>query len=68
VSCMNIGCYKEAVHHLINALSNHAPTHKNISNNLWETLRRNFVFMDRLDLASFCDSRDLNNIIRSFDN
>lgn len=62
VSCMNIGCYDEATGHLMHALSWHDPSHTNISTNLWETLRRNFVFCDRMDLASLCEVRSLRQI------
>ena len=53
VSCMNIGCYKEAAEHFLSALSMHqsAPERHNISVNLWETLKRTFILMDRRDLA-----------------
>jgi peroxin-5 len=50
VSCINIGCYKEAAEHLLGALSMHvvgggngaigATQQANVSENLWETLRR----------------------------
>lgn len=61
VSCINIGCYKEAAEHLLGALSMHvvdgqSPTissdpsggnngHKNVSQNLWDTLRRTFILV-----------------------
>ena len=50
VSCINIGCYKEAAEHLLGALSMHvvggsrdntsALQQTNVSENLWDTLRR----------------------------
>lgn len=58
VSCMNIGCYREAAEHLLSALGMHTeskvhPTQQQIhvSNNLWDTLRRAFILMERRDLA-----------------
>lgn len=55
VSCINIGCYREAVEHLLSALSLHETgTDKTAVNskNLHETLRRVFLAMDRRDLLS----------------
>jgi tetratricopeptide (TPR) repeat protein len=49
VSCINIGCYKEAAEHLLGALSlhvtgnGHSSRQANVSDNLWETLRRTFI-------------------------
>jgi peroxin-5 len=53
VGCMNMGCYKEAVEHYLSALKQHRdhPELKNVSNNLWETLRRALIMMERRDLA-----------------
>ncbi|KAF8924614.1 hypothetical protein EDD21DRAFT_23493 [Dissophora ornata] len=59
VSCINIGCHKEAAEHLLGALSMHQSDGEgngggesvNVSGNLWETLRRTFMMMDRGDLA-----------------
>ncbi|KAG0352175.1 Peroxisomal membrane signal receptor PTS1, partial [Gamsiella multidivaricata] len=59
VSCINIGCHKEAAEHLLGALSMHQADGEgngqggsvNVSGNLWETLRRTFMMMDRSDLA-----------------
>ena len=60
VSCINIGCYREAAEHLLGALSMHqveaasengAQEIRNVSSNLWETLRRTFIMMERRDLA-----------------
>ena len=53
VSCINIGCYKEAAEHLLSALSMHKISDGhggegegvNVSSNLWETLRRTFLMM-----------------------
>ncbi|TPX58957.1 hypothetical protein PhCBS80983_g02774 [Powellomyces hirtus] len=51
VSCINVGCYKEAVEHLLGALSMHRDGEEKGSANLWETLKRGFMLMDRRDLA-----------------
>ncbi|KAI1321447.1 Peroxisomal membrane signal receptor PTS1 [Mortierella claussenii] len=59
VSCINIGCHKEAAEHLLGALSMHQADGEgnggtgsvNVSSNLWETLRRTLMMMDRSDLA-----------------
>jgi tetratricopeptide (TPR) repeat protein len=51
VSCMNIGCYKEAAEHFLNALSLHVnPADQggpvvNISSTIWDTLYRTFVMV-----------------------
>ncbi|KAI9307681.1 hypothetical protein BJ944DRAFT_157565 [Cunninghamella echinulata] len=55
VSCVNIGCYKEAAEHLLTGLTMHkrndADEGVNVSSNLWEMLRKTFIMMDRRDLA-----------------
>ncbi|KAG0199301.1 Peroxisomal membrane signal receptor PTS1 [Mortierella sp. GBA30] len=59
VSCINIGCHKEAAEHLLGALSMHQADGDgsggngsvNVSGNLWETLRRTFMMMERSDLS-----------------
>ncbi|KAJ3183315.1 Peroxisomal membrane signal receptor PTS1 [Gaertneriomyces sp. JEL0708] len=66
VSCVNVGCYKEAAEHLLAAVemsrgveatgqnasgSEATGGEVNVSRNLWETLRRTFILMDRRDLA-----------------
>ena len=49
VSCINIGCYKEAAEHFLSALSMHKQGHQvNTSNNLWDTLRRTFAMVQLL--------------------
>jgi peroxin-5 len=57
VSCINIGVYTEAAEHLLGALSMHVlpgGEDGNVSVNLWDTLRRTFMLMDRKDLADLC--------------
>ncbi|PKY12657.1 TPR-like protein [Rhizophagus irregularis] len=56
VSCLNIGCYREAAEHLLGALSMHqtglnGDSGVNTSNSLRETLNRTFLMMERKDLA-----------------
>lgn len=57
VSCINIGCYREAAQHLLAALSLHKTDGPeddvlaNQSTNLYETLRRVFLAMERRDLV-----------------
>lgn len=57
VSCINIGCYKEAAEHLLAALSLHKTDGPeddvlaNQSTNLYETLKRVFLAMERRDLV-----------------
>jgi peroxin-5 len=61
VSCINVGCYKEAAEHFLSALNMHAAIQnpKNISNNLWDTLRRTWIMMNRRDLAEKARDRNL---------
>jgi peroxin-5 len=51
VSCINIGVYREAVEHLLGALDMQQGGGVNVSVNLWDTLRRTFILMERADLA-----------------
>lgn len=56
VSCINIGCYKEAAEHLLSGLAMHevegqeSTLSHNQSSSLTETLKRAFIAMDRRDL------------------
>ncbi|KAJ3410421.1 Peroxisomal membrane signal receptor PTS1 [Chytridiales sp. JEL 0842] len=76
VAFMNIGGYKEAAEHMLGALSMHVvgddPSSSsrvtNVSENLWETLRRTFLQMDRRDLADMTyQDRDVNKFRKDFD-
>ena len=53
VSCINIGCLKEAAEHFLGGLMMHsdAKGSVNVSASLWETLRRVLYMMDRKELA-----------------
>lgn len=56
VSCINIGCYKEAAEHLLSGLAMHevegqeSTLSHNQSSSLTETLKRAFIAMNRRDL------------------
>lgn len=82
VSCINIGCYKEAAQHLLSALSLHntddrpagipaereAEILANQSTNLYETLRRVFLAMERRDLVEKVGTgMDVNEFRNEFD-
>ncbi|KAI7896431.1 uncharacterized protein EV154DRAFT_535690 [Mucor mucedo] len=74
VSCINIGCYKEAAEHFLTGLSMHkrgngdAEEGVNVSNNSWEMLRKAFIQMDRRDLADKAVvGADLNQFRPEFD-
>ncbi|KAJ3072180.1 Peroxisomal membrane signal receptor PTS1 [Podochytrium sp. JEL0797] len=77
VSCINIGCYQEAAEHLLGALSLHVVGDKsdalgyvNVSENLWDTLRRCFVQMGRMELAEMTETgagRDVDRFRKEFE-
>ncbi|KAJ6625896.1 peroxisome targeting signal receptor [Mycena sp. CBHHK59/15] len=56
VACLNIGAYKEAAEHFLSALSMQESTGGETSDQLWFTLRRAFLSMDRQDLAEMAQS------------
>lgn len=70
VSCINIGCYKEAAEHLLSGLSMHqvegvdsgsSSLNHNQSTALTETLKRAFISMERRDLVELVKpNMDLN--------
>jgi peroxin-5 len=47
VACINIGAYKEAVEHLLDALASQNATEGEKSDQLWTTLSRAFMMMVR---------------------
>lgn len=57
VSCINIGCYKEAAEHLLSGLAMHevegqeSTLNQNQSSSLMETLKRAFIALERRDLV-----------------
>ncbi|KAJ1554395.1 Peroxisomal membrane signal receptor PTS1 [Nowakowskiella sp. JEL0078] len=74
VSCINIGCYKEAAEHLLAALAmqdsenaTSTTSAANVSQNLWDTLRRAFLMMERRDLADKSLSRKVGDFRGEFD-
>ncbi|KAF9469877.1 hypothetical protein BDZ94DRAFT_1151032 [Collybia nuda] len=51
VACLNIGAHKEAAEHFLSALNLQESTSGDTSEQLWFTLRRALLSMDRPDLA-----------------
>ncbi|KAJ4483185.1 hypothetical protein J3R30DRAFT_1742688 [Lentinula aciculospora] len=51
VACLNIGAHKEAAEHFLSALALQEQTSGETSEQLWFTLRRALITMDRADLA-----------------
>ncbi|KIK67167.1 hypothetical protein GYMLUDRAFT_69359 [Collybiopsis luxurians FD-317 M1] len=51
VACLNIGAHREAAEHFLSALALQEQTSGETSDQLWFTLRRAFIAMDRADLA-----------------
>ncbi|KAF8894083.1 peroxisome targeting signal receptor [Infundibulicybe gibba] len=51
VACLNIGAHKEAAEHFLSALTLQEATSGDTSDQLWFTLRRAFLSMNRPDLA-----------------
>ncbi|GLB37649.1 putative P-loop containing nucleoside triphosphate hydrolase protein [Lyophyllum shimeji] len=51
VACLNIGAYKEAAEHFLSALNLQESISGDTSDQLWYTLRRALISMDRPDLA-----------------
>ncbi|KAG6866740.1 hypothetical protein C0991_011399 [Blastosporella zonata] len=51
VACLNIGAHKEAAEHFLSALNLQESTSGDTSDQLWYTLRRALIAMDRPDLA-----------------
>ncbi|KAI5955379.1 PEX5 [Candida jiufengensis] len=75
VSCINIGCYKEAAEHLLSGLSMHqvegvdsnSTLNHNQSTSLTETLKRAFIAMERRDLVELVKpNMDLNQFRSEF--
>ncbi|KAH9083488.1 peroxisome targeting signal receptor [Lactarius deliciosus] len=64
VACLNIGAHKEAAEHLLSALSMQETTGDK-SKQLWQTLRRAFIAMDRKDLADLTNDDPSLDVFRS---
>ncbi|ORX94704.1 TPR-like protein [Basidiobolus meristosporus CBS 931.73] len=78
VSCINLGQHHEAAEHLLQALALQSgdgngkgklpPSgDSGMSSNVWDTLRMTLYMINRPDLASRCDSRDLQSFRGEFD-
>ncbi|KAJ3202693.1 Peroxisomal membrane signal receptor PTS1, partial [Dinochytrium kinnereticum] len=76
VSCINIGVFKEAAEHFLGALSLHelsdgtgsGSRHTNVSDNLWDTLRRTLLQLNRADLADLAlTDRNLDKFRKDFE-
>lgn len=63
VACLNIGAHKEAAEHFLSALSMQESTGGGqTSDQLWLTLRRAFIAMDRSDLAEMAKPENHSNL------
>lgn len=63
VACLNIGAHKEAAEHFLSALSMQESTGGGqTSDQLWLTLRRAFIAMDRKDLAELAKPESRSNL------
>lgn len=63
VACLNIGAHKEAAEHFLSALSMQESTGGgHTSDQLWLTLRRAFIAMDRNDLAELAKPESRSNL------
>ncbi|KAF7321780.1 TPR-REGION domain-containing protein [Mycena kentingensis (nom. inval.)] len=56
VACLNIGAHKEAAEHFLSGLTMQESAGQTTSDQLWQTLRRTFLQMNRLDLAEMTDA------------
>ncbi|KAJ7072083.1 hypothetical protein C8F01DRAFT_1102480 [Mycena amicta] len=55
VACLNIGAYKEAAEHFLSGLKMQDAAGQTTSDQLWQTLRRAFLHMERGDLAGLTE-------------
>ena len=63
----NVGCFKDAAEHFLSALSICGGV-RNVADNLWDTLRRCFILMERPDLVEVAkNGTDLNVFRKDFD-
>ncbi|KIJ68144.1 hypothetical protein HYDPIDRAFT_165843 [Hydnomerulius pinastri MD-312] len=63
VACLNIGAHKEAAEHFLGALAMQESTGGGqTSDQLWFTLRRAFISMDRTDLAELAKPESRSNL------
>jgi len=79
ISCINLRRYEEAAQHILDALvlqdsdgvhdtSGVNDTRGVTSSALWDSLKTTCLHMQRIDLASFCDRRNLEGIRVAFQN
>ncbi|KAJ7188062.1 hypothetical protein C8R46DRAFT_1053535 [Mycena filopes] len=67
VACLNIGAYKEAAEHFLGALSMQETSGAGeTSDQLWFTLRRAFLTMERQDLADLCQPQTRGSSLDAF--
>ncbi|TFK44351.1 hypothetical protein BDQ12DRAFT_593404 [Crucibulum laeve] len=62
VACLNIGAHKEAAEHFLSAISLQETTNGDTSDQLWHTLRRALLSMERPDLADLAKPEAKNNL------
>lgn len=62
VACLNIGAHKEAAEHFLSALTMQQSNNGETGDQLWSTLRRAFLAMDRLDLAELAKPENKPNL------
>jgi len=62
VACLNIGAHKEAAEHFLGALAMQETTGGQTSEQLWFTLRRAFLQMERNDLAELARPESRSNL------
>jgi peroxin-5 len=58
VACLNVGCYKESVGHLLSAITLHE---SGSSDHIWDALRRVFVMMERRDMVDLVETKNPSN-------
>jgi len=75
ISCINMRRYEEAAQHILDALllqdsdgSVHGPNDQRgiTSTALWDSLKTTCLHLQRIDLASFCDRKDLEGFRKEF--
>ena len=69
IGFINIGCYDQAIKQLIKCLEIQTETGLNIaytSESIWNTLRRVFSLMDKVDLVEKCIQKDISYFLFQF--
>ncbi|GLV46340.1 Peroxin 5 [Carabus blaptoides fortunei] len=75
ITCINLGAHNEAAEHFLTALNQQAKgrdlsnlqSSSQISDTIWSTLRMCVGLMNRPELKSFTDNKDLNALNKAFD-